>query len=362
MNSIDDTALAELLTHERPRLLRLCTSLCRDPLIAEDLTQETLTIAWDKRDRLRAPAGAGAWLAAIARNRWRHHRRTEYREQRRLVLLAPDLADPPDIARIAAERELEQQLCRALDALPPTTRDALIARYLHGRSVTELAAAQAISENAASVRLHRGRAALRHALTAQQRTLTAQTSWEQTTIWCPYCGAHRLQGRNVPGPPAIVQLICPACTNPHGPFMIRTHRQPHWPQQDNYQTLITTIAGWIDQRLRGEPATRIRRCTRCGRDALVTPSVSDDDPPTPTLRITCGCGDYGYAYLTELALFHPVGLAFWQRYHRLRCELVAPGDQGWCDVTFCAVGAAQRLTMRIAVDSGAVLSIAKVGT
>src|SRR5262245_41365900 len=53
---------------ERARLVRLCASITRDRDAAEDLAQETLTVAWRRRDALRDADRREAWLNGIARN------------------------------------------------------------------------------------------------------------------------------------------------------------------------------------------------------------------------------------------------------------------------------------------------------
>src|SRR3954447_4523487 len=65
-NTYDQSWAAELVW-----LLRFCTGLTGDLGEAEDLAQETITIAWLRAQTLKDPAKRQAWLAAIARNRWR---------------------------------------------------------------------------------------------------------------------------------------------------------------------------------------------------------------------------------------------------------------------------------------------------
>ena len=66
-------------TAQRARLVRLCAAVV-GPDAAEDVAQEALLEAWRHRERLVEPAGADAWLGAIARNvcrRWLRSRGTD---------------------------------------------------------------------------------------------------------------------------------------------------------------------------------------------------------------------------------------------------------------------------------------------
>src|SRR5688572_1706193 len=82
---------------QRARLVRLCATISRDPGAAEDLAQETLSVAWRRRHSLRDPQNAAAWLNGIARNvcrRWlRGRRRAPQPPSQR-----PDDAPPADPA------------------------------------------------------------------------------------------------------------------------------------------------------------------------------------------------------------------------------------------------------------------------
>ncbi|HEU5087763.1 MAG TPA: sigma factor, partial [Roseiflexaceae bacterium] len=80
------TGLDDLAAHiaaERPRLVRLCTAITRNPFAAEDLAHETLFEALQRRDRLHDPAGLPLWLNAIARHVCARWLRSHGREQAR---------------------------------------------------------------------------------------------------------------------------------------------------------------------------------------------------------------------------------------------------------------------------------------
>src|SRR3954468_5154805 len=98
----------------RRRLVRLCERLTGDRDAAEDLAQETLLEAWRNVHKLHDPAGADAWLAALARNgcrRWARRRGGDAAVPEAVEVGAATTPDEPDL-----ELELERiELIELLD-------------------------------------------------------------------------------------------------------------------------------------------------------------------------------------------------------------------------------------------------------
>ena len=61
------------LVEARARLYRVAYSWCRNPALADDLVQETLTKALKKSAQLRDPKARDAWLFTILANCYRDH-------------------------------------------------------------------------------------------------------------------------------------------------------------------------------------------------------------------------------------------------------------------------------------------------
>src|SRR5882672_6706559 len=59
-----------LCKENRRAVLSYAFLCCRDLNAAEDIVQDTLTIAFEKRDQYFAEANFGGWLISIARNVW----------------------------------------------------------------------------------------------------------------------------------------------------------------------------------------------------------------------------------------------------------------------------------------------------
>ena len=157
---------ALLSADERNRLERLCTQLTADRIAADDLVQETLLTAWQRRNQVTDLAGLSAWLATIARNHYRHWVRSQRRRQQYVMA-----ADEDALARIAItdidllaeldRAQLVTLLDRAMTHLPAATQTLLIHHYLDEIPQAELAAQMGINSGAVAGRLHRGKEMLR---------------------------------------------------------------------------------------------------------------------------------------------------------------------------------------------------------
>lgn len=195
---------------ERNSLVGFCCHLTGSPQAAEDLAQETLLTAWQKRDTITDPSGLSRWLKAIARNVCRHWHRSQARQNKHLLQFnerdfdnAPtelDLAGDFDLDRELERSELITLLDRAMGLLPPETRGLLVQHYIEELPQAELAAQAGLTTNAMTVRLHRGKLKLREALTNDFRNdalaygfvSAKDVKWVETRIWCFQCGHHRL--------------------------------------------------------------------------------------------------------------------------------------------------------------------------
>jgi RNA polymerase sigma-70 factor (ECF subfamily) len=162
-----DTDAFEILVHRHgPAIMGFLRWRTRDPILSEDLLQETFLRAlqalrsYRHRDRLRA------WLMRIARNLVIDHER---RRSGRLVPLdAPLSAAEPDGATLGdllpaparwepeplvERRELAARARAAVDRLAPVQRDVFLMRQA-GLSFKEIAKTQECSINTALGRMY----------------------------------------------------------------------------------------------------------------------------------------------------------------------------------------------------------------
>lgn len=125
---------------------------------AEDLLQAAYVKATEKAGAIREDESTVAWFYRLLRNAIVDARR----DQRRAEALASEPAEE------ASDPELHRAVCACVKELVPTLKPewaTLVRRVdLEGASVTEVARDAGITANAASVRLHRARGALRDKL------------------------------------------------------------------------------------------------------------------------------------------------------------------------------------------------------
>lgn len=201
----------EVLPDLRARLVRRARRMGADAVSAEDLAQEALAEGWRLRDRLTDPAGIERWHYAILRNvylRWAA-RRDE------VAPVADRADDGVDVEVELERRELAELLDRALGVLPPQTREVLVRRFVEESPIREVAERLGLSEGAVQMRLARGKLALRQALATDEAAAYGliaadEVGWQQTPIWCPGCGAARLEGRFSRGGHRL-ETRCPDC-------------------------------------------------------------------------------------------------------------------------------------------------------
>lgn len=159
-----------------PRLRRYARALTGSRERADDLTQDTLERAWNKRALWRAdPAlGAcslGAWLFAVMHNVFINGLRREGRfEPLDRVAEAtdqPEAASAASVETPLALRDLE----RALDRLAPEQRAVLLLVALEGLAYDEAAAVLGVPIGTVMSRLSRARERLRRLLDPEEAVM-----------------------------------------------------------------------------------------------------------------------------------------------------------------------------------------------
>nr|WP_246386200.1 sigma-70 family RNA polymerase sigma factor [Armatimonas rosea] len=127
---------------------------------AEDATAETFAAAFSSVARCPADASLHrAWLLGIARRKVADLHRKRYRRRESLVESLPeppDSAPTPEAHALRAEDAL--QLRRAVLALPPNQRDALLLKYVDGLTMPEIGTVLGKSEAAVNSLIQRARA------------------------------------------------------------------------------------------------------------------------------------------------------------------------------------------------------------
>ncbi len=156
----DPAALAQVFDALAPRLLLLALHLCRNRADAEDLVQETFVAAMAAADRYDPERDLGRWFAGILGKRSLELRR---RRSRAEPAVAPESVQNDPLTR-AADREVLEQVDRALAVLPAAQREVLVLRLHHGLTGREIARALGRSIDTVHTQIRRGLEALRQRL------------------------------------------------------------------------------------------------------------------------------------------------------------------------------------------------------
>jgi RNA polymerase sigma-70 factor (ECF subfamily) len=336
-------ALEAALSTERPRLVRLCARLTGDWSAVEDLAQETLMEACRSLVRLRDADGLVPWLTAIARNVCLRWARSRGRDLAHCAALTGNAgaegtaldelpADDDDLSLALERDELVALLDRALTLLPTETRQALIGSYVHELPQAELAERLGLSEGALRVRLHRGKLAMRRALatdlredaTAMGIALPDAPQWQETRIWCPFCGQNRLKTR-VDQSTGSYAFHCAGSCNPYLAVVGAARHSPLVGELSSPKSILTRHCLTLATEYREALAeAAVLTCPTCGRPLPVRQWMPGEAIPVPQwlygIHMTCAtCGEiWDNATPWHLTMDTPEALHFWRRHPRMR--------------------------------------------
>ena len=140
---------------------RYARSLTRDESAADDVVQDAILKALEKRDSFRPDGSRRGWLLAIVHNIFVSRLRREQSEANRTARFAEAMID-----RIEPDQEhaaLLHEVAQAFAALPEHHRAVLHLIAVEGQSYQEAAAILGVPVGTVMSRLSRARAALRRA-------------------------------------------------------------------------------------------------------------------------------------------------------------------------------------------------------
>jgi RNA polymerase sigma-70 factor (ECF subfamily) len=155
----DPDAFAGIVRRWQGPLVNLAYRFCRNRAQAEEMAQEAFLRVFRFLSQWKDDAKFSTWLFAVATNVYRSQMRrirppeVPLEEDREI----PAPGNPG--AEIEAD-DLAEVVRRAVAALPPKYRDALILFYFQNMDVRETARNLGVPEGTVKARLHRGRAML----------------------------------------------------------------------------------------------------------------------------------------------------------------------------------------------------------
>jgi len=172
----DEAAVRTLIRQNNRRLFRLARSIMKDDSEAEDVVQESYVRGFTRLGDFRGESSLATWLTRIVINeaygRLRRRRITANFDsveaaQGAEAQIIPFPSPQLDPERTMAQREINQILERAIDALPEPFRIVLVARLVEEMSIEETAALLDLRPETVKTRLHRARRQLRDDLERQ---------------------------------------------------------------------------------------------------------------------------------------------------------------------------------------------------
>ena len=189
----DESAFLQLVEAHQATMLRLAMGYVHDPQVAEEVVQEAWLGVLRGLDRFEARSSIKTWIFHILANTARTRAVRERRSTPLSALRDPPAESiepaveherflPPDAPRWPGHwvsfpqgwgdapeerlisQETKSQIRAAIDALPPSQREVVSLRDIHGCTAEEVCSALQISETNQRVLLHRGRSRIRRAL------------------------------------------------------------------------------------------------------------------------------------------------------------------------------------------------------
>ena len=151
----------DLLPH-KDKLYRLALRITLQRPEAEDVVQETLIRAWERREELGNVESVEAYLLTVCRNLAIDRR--DKKDNQNVSLGEEEMELPASDISPQERLEYEERLRRVhelFSKLPERQRTVMQLRDIEGLSYRETAQAMGITEDVVRVTLHRARAAIR---------------------------------------------------------------------------------------------------------------------------------------------------------------------------------------------------------
>jgi RNA polymerase sigma-70 factor (ECF subfamily) len=163
----DEQAFAQIVeAYQRP-VYNLAYRMLGSTGDAEDAAQEVFLRAYRHLKTYDPTRKFSSWILSIASHYCIDRLRRGHRRQVSIDEFEPDRWLPDDAPRPeqeALDREMEVRIARLLEQLPEHHRLAIVLRYWHDLSYTEIAEVTASTESAVKSRLHRARMQMAEAL------------------------------------------------------------------------------------------------------------------------------------------------------------------------------------------------------
>lgn len=161
----EEAAFETLVRRYEAPLRKLAFGYLRDRMLAEDVAQESLLLAYQRIGSLGRVEAFRSWLYRIAINRAHDHLRRRARKgevggeegEERIR----QLEEPVDAVARLVNRDLGRRLASALAELPERYRRPLLLKEIEGMTYAEIAELLGWPMGTVQIRIHRARLRLR---------------------------------------------------------------------------------------------------------------------------------------------------------------------------------------------------------
>lgn len=146
--------LRRQIAESRDRLYRVAFSWCGESMMADDLVQETLSIALQRVNQLRDPKCLNGWLYSIMSNCWKQHLR---RKPMDIELLDRHLINERNPETTSEEHQIVEHVRHAILGLPDAQQQTITLVDIAGFTYAETAEILNIPTGTVMSRLHSAR-------------------------------------------------------------------------------------------------------------------------------------------------------------------------------------------------------------
>lgn len=160
----DQTAFDALFRQWYEPVVRAANRVLHDPGVAEELSQDVFLELWRRRESLAADTSVVGYLMQAVRNRALNHLR-HLQVQKKSAVYVEALHEPADQADAATHaEELQQAFRRAVEALPPRTREVFLMSRERDLRYSEIAEQLGVTVKAVEANMSRALRQLRDTL------------------------------------------------------------------------------------------------------------------------------------------------------------------------------------------------------
>jgi RNA polymerase sigma-70 factor (ECF subfamily) len=158
----DRLAMETLLTRHYQQMYHLALKMTRDPVKAQDVTQESCMQVLRRIDQFRSESRFSSWLCRIVVNTALLRHRREKRLVPTAEIFSPLAASSdPEPEQLAADREVLIMTDEFLSALRDGDRELFLRRFVDGLSLQTISEETGLSLPALKSRFHRARLRLK---------------------------------------------------------------------------------------------------------------------------------------------------------------------------------------------------------